>query len=125
MNGCPYCGNSEVIFDNQIYPNRNTYGCGYSKSMEIGTTPCKETYLVVNKKIKLHNISSLGLAARTISILFSHNITTVQELISYNADELLELRNFGMHTLNDIRNKLRQFELKLSGDYNECISSFY
>jgi Bacterial RNA polymerase, alpha chain C terminal domain len=116
MSGCPYCGNNQVVLNKWFYPNRNTYACGFSRG-QYETTPCEETYLVVSKKINLHDIRSLGfLTERSISILSSHGIETVQELISYSAYELLGLGAFGISTLNYIRNKLSQYDLKLSGD---------
>ncbi len=43
-------------------------------------------------------------------------INTLGELIQRTADELLEAKNFGMTSLNEVREKLRQYGLSLRGD---------
>jgi DNA-directed RNA polymerase subunit alpha len=43
-------------------------------------------------------------------------INTMGELINRTADELLESKNFGMTSLNEVREKLRQYGLSLRGD---------
>jgi DNA-directed RNA polymerase subunit alpha len=37
-------------------------------------------------------------------------------LIQRTADELLEAKNFGMTSLNEVRDRLTQYNLKLRGD---------
>jgi DNA-directed RNA polymerase subunit alpha len=43
-------------------------------------------------------------------------LNTIGELIQRTADELLEAKNFGMTSLNEVREKLTQLGLKLRGD---------
>lgn len=43
-------------------------------------------------------------------------INSLGELIHRSADELLESKNFGMTSLNEVREKLRQIGLSLRGD---------
>ena len=43
-------------------------------------------------------------------------LTTVGELIRKTGDDLLECKNFGVTSLNEVREKLAQFNLKLRGD---------
>ena len=44
------------------------------------------------------------------------NIGSLGELVQRTADELLEAKNFGMTSLNEVRERLTQFNLKLRGD---------
>jgi len=42
--------------------------------------------------------------------------TSLGELVQRTADELLESKNFGMTSLNEVREKLAQYGLTLRGD---------
>ena len=44
------------------------------------------------------------------------NIQTVGELVRRTGDELLECKNFGVTSLNEVREKLTQYGIKLRGD---------
>ena len=44
------------------------------------------------------------------------DIYTLGELISRSGDELLEAKNFGMTSLNEVKEKLTAMGLKLRGD---------
>jgi DNA-directed RNA polymerase subunit alpha len=43
-------------------------------------------------------------------------LDSLGELVQRTADELLEAKNFGMTSLNEVREKLRQYGLSLRGD---------
>ena len=43
-------------------------------------------------------------------------INTLGDLVQRTADELLESKNFGMTSLNEVREKLAQYGLTLRGD---------
>ncbi len=61
-------------------------------------------------------VSDLELSVRARKCLSRLGITTVGELISRSADELLSVRNFGVTSLNEIREKLRERDMRLRGD---------
>ena len=44
------------------------------------------------------------------------NRVTVGELVRRTGDELLECKNFGVTSLNEVREKLTQYGIKLRGD---------
>jgi DNA-directed RNA polymerase subunit alpha len=44
------------------------------------------------------------------------NITTIGELVSRSGDELMEAKNFGVTSLNEVKEKLQALGLKLRGD---------
>jgi DNA-directed RNA polymerase subunit alpha len=61
-------------------------------------------------------VSDLNLSVRARKCMNRLNITTLGELVQRTADELLEAKNFGMTSLNEVREKLSQYNLKLRGD---------
>jgi DNA-directed RNA polymerase subunit alpha len=74
------------------------------------------------KKKMVIPISELDLSVRASNCLEYANIKTLNELISKEEDELLELKNFGKTTLVEIKKKLIQLGLsfKTSGDVNRA-----
>jgi DNA-directed RNA polymerase subunit alpha len=61
-------------------------------------------------------VSDLNLSVRARKCMNRLNIGTLGELIQRTADELLEAKNFGMTSLNEVRDRLTQYNLKLRGD---------
>ena len=59
------------------------------------------------------SLAELNLSVRATNCLESENINTVRDLVSLNEDQLLEVRNFGETTLNEVRDKLSQMGLRL------------
>ena len=58
-------------------------------------------------------LSDLNLSVRATNCLENENITTVRELVVRNEDRLLEVRNFGETTLNEVKEKLTAIGLRL------------
>ncbi len=61
-------------------------------------------------------VSDLDLSVRARKCLTRLGVSTIGELVSRSADELLSVRNFGVTSLNEIRDRLRDRGLKLRGD---------
>ena len=61
-------------------------------------------------------VSDLNLSVRARKCMARLGINTLGELIRYSADELLECKNFGVTSLNEVRDKLAAFGLKLRGE---------
>lgn len=61
-------------------------------------------------------VSDLNLSVRARKCMNRLGINTLAELIQRTADELLESKNFGMTSLNEVRDKLAQYGLSLRGD---------
>lgn len=61
-------------------------------------------------------ISELNLSVRARKCMVRLGLTTIGELIRKTGDDLLECKNFGVTSLNEVRNKLGQYNLKLRGD---------
>ncbi len=58
-------------------------------------------------------LADLRLSVRANNCLESENIQTVRDLVQRTEDQLLEVRNFGDTTLNEVRDKLSQYGLHL------------
>ncbi len=61
-------------------------------------------------------ISDLNLSVRARKCMVRLGMTTIGELIRKTGDDLLECKNFGVTSLNEVREKLTQLSLKLRGD---------
>jgi DNA-directed RNA polymerase subunit alpha len=61
-------------------------------------------------------VSDLNLSVRARKCMNRLGINTLGELVQRTADELLESKNFGMTSLTEVRDKLRQYGLALRGD---------
>lgn len=61
-------------------------------------------------------VSELNLSVRARKCMNRLNITTLGDLCSRTSDELLEAKNFGITSLNEVKEKLTQYGLKLRGD---------
>ncbi len=66
----------------------------------------------IENKLNL-SLSDLHLSVRASNCLESENINTVRDLVVRSEDELLEVRNFGETTLNEVREKLSDLGLRL------------
>ncbi len=61
-------------------------------------------------------IADLNLSVRARKCMIRLGISTIGELIRRTGDELLECKNFGVTSLNEVREKLSVHGLKLRGD---------
>jgi len=61
----------------------------------------------------LMNLAELNLSVRAMNCLETENINSVRELVIRNEDSLLEVRNFGETTLNEVKEKLSAIGLRL------------
>jgi DNA-directed RNA polymerase subunit alpha len=96
-------------------------GLRIGQSLEDGQTPepryrpqqplSEEEQAVLNKPV-----SDLNLSVRARKCMNRLGIATLGELTGRTADELLESKNFGMTSLNEVREKLQLFGLTLRGD---------
>ena len=61
-------------------------------------------------------ISELNLSVRARKCMARLGMTLIAELVRKTADDLLECKNFGVTSLNEVREKLTIMNLKLRGD---------
>ncbi len=69
------------------------------------------------------SLAELNLSVRATNCLESENIHTVRDLIVRTEDQLLDVRNFGETTLNEVRDKLTELGLRLGMRLPASISS--
>ena len=70
-----------------------------------------ELQAILNKPI-----GDLNLSVRARKCMSKLNIQTVGDLLKHTGDELLECKNFGVTSLNEVRDKLTSLSLKLKND---------
>jgi len=58
-------------------------------------------------------LAEMDLSVRATNCLEPENINTVRDLVGYSEDQLLDLRNFGETTLDEVREKLASIGLRL------------
>ncbi len=68
------------------------------------------------KALLAKSISDLNLSVRARKCMTKLGIQTVGELIVHTGDELMECKNFGVTSLNEVREKLAEFNLKLKNE---------
>lgn len=61
-------------------------------------------------------IADLNLSVRARKCMIRLGVTTIGELVRHTGDELLECKNFGVTSLNEVREKLTTHGIKLRGD---------
>lgn len=61
-------------------------------------------------------IADLNLSVRARKCMIRLGVTTIGELVRRTGDELLECKNFGVTSLNEVREKLTSHGLRLRGD---------
>ena len=61
-------------------------------------------------------ISDLNLSVRARKCMIRLGLSTIGELVRHTGDELLECKNFGVTSLNEVREKLTGHGLRLRGD---------
>jgi DNA-directed RNA polymerase subunit alpha len=59
------------------------------------------------------SLAELNLSVRATNCLESENIHTVRDLVTRSEDQLLDVRNFGETTLNEVRERLSELGLRL------------
>jgi len=70
-----------------------------------------ELQAILNKPI-----GELNLSVRARKCMSKLNIQTVGDMLKHTGDELLECKNFGVTSLNEVRDKLTSLSLKLKND---------
>ncbi|MBX3418359.1 MAG: tetratricopeptide repeat protein [Pirellulaceae bacterium] len=61
-------------------------------------------------------ISELNLSVRARKCMTRLGLTTIGELVRKSGDDMLECKNFGVTSLNEVREKLEVFGLKMRGE---------
>jgi len=75
------------------------------------TTLSPEEQAVLNRPV-----TELNLSVRARKCMNRLNLNTIGELVNRSGDELMEAKNFGVTSLNEVKEKLANLGLKLRGD---------
>ena len=78
--------------------------------------PVAEEIPPEQKAIMAKPIAELNLSVRARKCMSKLNLQTVGDLLARTGDELLECKNFGVTSLNEVREKLSALGLKLRND---------
>lgn len=94
-----------------------------SRNLQLGQTSAKtqqQELPELDSSIDIETlnkpISSMGFTVRARKCLGRSQITTLGDLIRKTADELLQCKNFGVTSLTEVREKLKEYNLHLHGD---------
>jgi DNA-directed RNA polymerase subunit alpha len=82
----------------------------------VSETLENESLSADEQAVLMRPISDLSLSVRARKCMVRLGITTIGELLRRTGDELLECKNFGVTSLNEVRDKLTTQGLKLRGD---------
>lgn len=82
------------------------------QKVEETTKQSDQNLQVLREKLELQ-IETLGLGSRATNCLSSQGIRLVKDLVRRSENELLEIRNMGKTTLNEIKEKLQERNLSL------------
>jgi DNA-directed RNA polymerase subunit alpha len=89
----------------QLVPERHAY-----EMFEAEALSADEQALLAR------SVADLNLSVRARKCMIRLGISTIGELMRRTGDELLECKNFGVTSLNEVRDKLANHGLKLRGD---------
>ncbi len=97
-----------------------------SKGLQLGQfaherpeqeAPLDMSHLSAEEQALLNRpISELNLSVRARKCMVRLGLTTIGELVRKTGDDLLECKNFGVTSLNEVKEKLSQYNLKLRGE---------
>jgi DNA-directed RNA polymerase alpha subunit len=82
------------------FPFQNPFLCGISISDRAKASLDKP-------------VAELELSLRCASVLEAVGITTVKKLVNHTETDMLKYRNFGRKSLNEIKQKLSEMDLRL------------
>ena len=97
-----------------------------SKGLQLGQfaherpeqeAPLDMSHLSAEEQALLNRpISELNLSVRARKCMVRLGLTSIGELVRKTGDDLLECKNFGVTSLNEVKEKLTQYNLKLRGE---------
>lgn len=80
-----------------------------AEGIEIGPAPVDQ---VINEELSM-SINDLDLSVRSYNCLMREGITTVSQLVALSETQLMNIRNFGQKSVDEVRDKLASMGLSL------------
>ena len=78
--------------------------------------PMEEEISPEEKALLARPINELSLSVRARKCMSKLGISTIGDLVNRSGDDLLECKNFGVTSLNEVREKLTEVNLKLKNE---------
>ena len=75
--------------------------------------------IIGSEDILFTKIDELDFSARSLNCLEKANIKYLGDLIQLNEEDLLNLENFGKRSLNEVRDVISSYNLRLGEDINK------
>ncbi|MGI9517671.1 MAG: DNA-directed RNA polymerase subunit alpha C-terminal domain-containing protein [Pirellulaceae bacterium] len=110
-------GETSLVEIREMLANKGLAIGQYVHEKETTEEPMDLSHLSHEEQVLMERpIADLNLSVRARKCMTRLGLTTIGELIRKSADDLLECKNFGVTSLNEIREKLTQFTLTLRGE---------
>jgi len=110
-------GETSLVEIREMLANKGLSIGQFARDTGIKEEPVDMSHLSEEEQAMMERpISDLNLSVRARKCMTRLGLTTVGELLRKTGDELLECKNFGVTSLNEIREKLTEFGLKLRGE---------
>ncbi len=110
-------GETSLVEIREMLANKGLAIGQFQHEKEVADEPPDLSHLSHEEQALLERpISDLNLSVRARKCMTRLGLTTVGELVRKSQDDLLECKNFGVTSLNEIREKLTGLNLKLRGE---------
>ncbi len=110
-------GETSLVEIREVLANKGLNIGQFAFEKETEAEPIDTTHLSQEEQALLERpIADLNLSVRARKCMTRLGLTTIGELIRKSAEDLLECKNFGVTSLNEIREKLTLFSVKLRGE---------
>ena len=97
----------------QLFINFDEHEDGFSTAIEAPASPSEASSIVSLADRLRRSVSELELSVRSINCLQNANIETIGELVQKTEQEMLQTKNFGRKSLNEIKAILENLGLYL------------
>lgn len=110
-------GETSLVEIREMMANKGLRIGQFAHEGEIELEPLDTSLMSPDEQALLERpMSDLNLSVRARKCMTRLGLTTIGELVRKSQDDLLECKNFGVTSLNEIREKLQQTGLKLRGE---------
>lgn len=110
-------GETSLLEIREMMSNKGLMIGQFAHETEEEAEPVDLSHLSPDEQALLERpISDLNLSVRARKCMTRLGLATIGELVRKSQDDLLECKNFGVTSLNEVREKLTQANLKLRGE---------
>ena len=110
-------GETSLVEIREMLANKGLGIGQFAHEKEAEVEPLDLSHLSQEEQALLERpIADLNLSVRARKCMTRLGLTTIGELVRKSGEDLLECKNFGVTSLNEIREKLTQFGIKLRGE---------